>query len=137
MVIRRGTAGPRSPGGGTDGTTPHRYVSRPWMCGCSPAGPGLSGKDLVVMMFWHGGGWAWWQAGLMWVGMIAFWGLLAGAIYALVTGATRRTGTGGHGGGFRGGGGPGHPGQGPAPGGDGNRGGPRGGRWGGVERAPL
>ena len=44
------------------------------------------------MMFWYGGGWAWWQAGLMWVAMIAFWGLLIWGIYALVTGATRRGG---------------------------------------------
>jgi putative membrane protein len=42
------------------------------------------------MMFWYGGGWAWWQAGLMWAGMIAFWGLLIWAAYALITGATRR-----------------------------------------------
>jgi len=48
---------------------------------------------MVVMMFWYGGGWAWWQAGLMWAGMIAFWGLLIWAIYALVTGATRRPGS--------------------------------------------
>ncbi len=39
-------------------------------------------------------GWAWWQAGLMWVGMIAFWGLLIWAIYYLVTGAIRRPGPG-------------------------------------------
>ena len=44
------------------------------------------------MMFWYGGGWAWWQAGLMWVAMIAFWGLLIWGIYALVTSATRRRG---------------------------------------------
>lgn len=44
------------------------------------------------MMFWNGGGWEWWQAGLMWIAMIAFWGLLIWAIYALVTGATRRSG---------------------------------------------
>jgi putative membrane protein len=49
---------------------------------------------MVVMMFWSSGGWAWWQAGLMWVGMIAFWGLLIWGIYALVTGATRRAGPG-------------------------------------------
>jgi putative membrane protein len=49
---------------------------------------------MVVMMFWYGGGWAWWQAGLMWVGMIAFWGLLIWAIYALVTSVTRRPGPG-------------------------------------------
>jgi putative membrane protein len=48
---------------------------------------------MVVMMFWYGGGWAWWQAGLMWVAMIAFWGLLIWAIHALVTGATRRPGS--------------------------------------------
>lgn len=42
------------------------------------------------MMFWYGGGWAWWQAALMWVLMIAFWGLLVWVIYALVTSAARR-----------------------------------------------
>jgi putative membrane protein len=52
---------------------------------------------MVVMMFWYGGGWAWWQAGLMWVVMIAFWGLLIWAVYALVTGATRRPGSDGRG----------------------------------------
>ena len=45
------------------------------------------------MMFWYGsGGWAWWQAGLMWLAMIAFWALLIWAVYALVTGSTRRPG---------------------------------------------
>ena len=42
------------------------------------------------MMFWNGGGWAWWQAGLMWIVMIAFWALLVWAIYALINGITRR-----------------------------------------------
>lgn len=42
------------------------------------------------MMFWYGGGWAWWQAGLMWLAMIAFWALVIWAVYALVTGITRR-----------------------------------------------
>ena len=42
------------------------------------------------MMFWYGGGWGWWQAGLMWLAMIAFWALLAWAIYALVRGVARR-----------------------------------------------
>jgi len=41
------------------------------------------------MMFWYGGHWAFWQAGLMWVGMIAFWGLLIWGGYALITNATR------------------------------------------------
>ena len=45
------------------------------------------------MMFWDGGGWAWWQGGLIWIAMIAFGGLLIWAIYALITGATRRSGT--------------------------------------------
>ncbi len=47
------------------------------------------------MMFWYGNaGWAFWQVALMWVGMIAFWGLLIWAVYALITGANRRTGQG-------------------------------------------
>lgn len=50
------------------------------------------------MMFWYGGGWAWWQAGPMWVAMIAFWALLIWAVYAPVTGATRRPGQAGPGG---------------------------------------
>ncbi len=44
------------------------------------------------MMFWYGSGWAWWQAGLMWLAMIAFWALLIWAVYALVTNVTRRPG---------------------------------------------
>ena len=40
------------------------------------------------MMFWYGGHWAFWQAGLMWVGMIAFWGLLIWGVYALIISAT-------------------------------------------------
>jgi putative membrane protein len=44
------------------------------------------------MMFWYGSSWAWWQAGLMWLVMIAFWALIIWAVYALVTGATRRPG---------------------------------------------
>jgi putative membrane protein len=50
------------------------------------------------MMFWYGNaGWPFWEVTLMWVGMIAFWGLLIWTVYALVTGATRRasSGTGG------------------------------------------
>ncbi len=42
-----------------------------------------------MMMIWNSG-WAWWQVGLMWLGMIAFWGLLIWLIYALVTGAIGR-----------------------------------------------
>jgi putative membrane protein len=45
---------------------------------------------MVVMMFWYGGGWPFWEVALMWVGMIAFWGLLIWAVYALVVTATRK-----------------------------------------------
>jgi putative membrane protein len=45
---------------------------------------------MIAMMFWYGGGWAWWQAGLMWLAMIAFWGVVIWAVYALVTGISRR-----------------------------------------------
>ena len=44
------------------------------------------------MMFWYGGGWAFWQVALMWFAMIAFWGLLIWGVWALITGATRRPG---------------------------------------------
>lgn len=44
------------------------------------------------MMFWNGGGWPFWEVALMWVGMIAFWGFLIWAAYALITRATRRPG---------------------------------------------
>ena len=56
-----------------------------------PGQPGAC-KEMVGMMFWYGGGWPFWEVGLMWVGMIAFWGLLIWAVYALITGATRRRG---------------------------------------------
>ena len=42
------------------------------------------------MMHWYGTGWSWWAASLMWVGMIAFWGLVIWAVYALVTSESRR-----------------------------------------------
>jgi len=41
------------------------------------------------MMFWYGAHWAFWQASLMWVGMIVFWGLLIWAGYALITAARK------------------------------------------------
>ncbi len=44
------------------------------------------------MMFWYGGGWAFWQVALMWVVMIAFWGLIIWGAWALITGAIRRQG---------------------------------------------
>jgi putative membrane protein len=60
---------------------------------------------MIMMMIWNSG-WAWWQAGLMWLGMIAFWGLLIWLIYALVTGPIGRGR---------------QPGRGEEPGGDGAR----------------
>jgi putative membrane protein len=45
---------------------------------------------MVVMMFGYGSGWPFWEVGLMWVGMVAFWGLLIWAVYALVSSATRK-----------------------------------------------
>jgi putative membrane protein len=47
---------------------------------------------MVLMMFWYGTHLVFWQAALMWVGMIAFWGLVIWAIYALIASATRRDG---------------------------------------------
>ncbi len=44
------------------------------------------------MMFWYGGHWAFWEVGLMWAGMITFWGLLIWAVYALITTAARKLG---------------------------------------------
>ena len=41
------------------------------------------------MMFGYGSHWAFWQVGLMWVGMVAFWGFLIWAIYSLI-GTSRR-----------------------------------------------
>ncbi len=44
------------------------------------------------MMFWNGGGWPFWEVALMWVAMIASWGLLIWAVYALVVSVMRRPG---------------------------------------------
>lgn len=44
------------------------------------------------MMFWYGGHWAWWQGGLMWIGMLVFWGVLILAVYAMITNLTRKPG---------------------------------------------
>lgn len=49
-------------------------------------------REMVVMMLWYGGHWAFWEVGLMWVGMIAFWGLLIWAVYAVLTSTTRKPG---------------------------------------------
>jgi len=36
------------------------------------------------MMFGYGGHWPFWEVGLMWIGMVAFWLLIGWAIYAVV-----------------------------------------------------
>jgi putative membrane protein len=41
------------------------------------------------MMFWNGGNWSFWEVAAMWAGMIAFWGLLIWAVYALIGNASR------------------------------------------------
>jgi len=53
---------------------------------------------MVAMMFWYGAHWVFWQAGLMWAGMIVFWALLIWGIYVLISNATRRPGGGQDGG---------------------------------------
>lgn len=35
------------------------------------------------MMFWSNSHWVFWQVALMWVGMVAFWGLIVYAVYAV------------------------------------------------------
>jgi putative membrane protein len=47
---------------------------------------------MVTMMFWYGSHLVFWQAALMWIGMIAFWGLVIWAVHALFAGAARRPG---------------------------------------------
>jgi putative membrane protein len=50
-------------------------------------------REMAAMMFWYGGHWAFWQEGLMWVGMIAFWGLLIWGLYALISRAGSKSGS--------------------------------------------
>lgn len=50
----------------------------------------------MAMMFWYGSHWMFWQAALMWVAVLVFWGLVFWAVYALVTSA-RRSGDRDHG----------------------------------------
>jgi putative membrane protein len=59
---------------------------------------------MVVMMFWYGGGWPFWEVALMWAGLIVFWGLLIWAVFALVASANGRARRAGHGEGDRPGG---------------------------------
>ena len=47
------------------------------------------GLEVAAVMFWYGGGWAWWQAGVMWVGMLLFWGALVAVVFVLAHGHLR------------------------------------------------
>lgn len=42
------------------------------------------------MMFWYGSHMVFWQAALMWAGMLAFTGVVVWAVYALAVGATHK-----------------------------------------------
>ena len=42
------------------------------------------------MMFWYGGHWVVWQAALMWVGMLAFSGVLGWLLFLAIGVATKR-----------------------------------------------
>jgi putative membrane protein len=51
--------------------------------------------EVTEMMFWYGhAGWAVWQIALTWAVMVAFWGLLIWAVYALITWGRRKPGAG-------------------------------------------
>ncbi len=41
------------------------------------------------MMSWYSSGRAWWEAGLMWVVMLAFWAVIICAIYLTLAGVAR------------------------------------------------
>ncbi len=59
----------------------------------------MAGPKEMVVMIGYGGGWPVWEAALMWIGMIAFLGVLVWAGYALIASATRKPGGAeGHGG---------------------------------------
>src|SRR5260370_29595429 len=60
------------------------------MVGAGPRTPGVSRE--IVMMFWYGSHLMFWQATLMWLTMIALWGLLIWAVYAVVRIISRRPG---------------------------------------------
>jgi putative membrane protein len=51
---------------------------------------GFGPEEVVEMMFWSDNHWVFWQVALMWVGMMAFWGLIIRAVYALVTSTNHR-----------------------------------------------
>lgn len=45
------------------------------------------------MMFEYGGSWSGWGLALMWLAMVAFWGVIIWAVYLVVAGTSRyRTG---------------------------------------------
>lgn len=54
-----------------------------------PCLAGRAKKEMVTVMFWYGAHWMFWQAAVMWGGMVVFWGLVIWAVYALVTSSRR------------------------------------------------
>ncbi|MFI4971064.1 MAG: hypothetical protein ACHP7H_00170 [Hyphomicrobiales bacterium] len=42
------------------------------------------------MMFEYGGNWSGWDLALMWVGMLAFWGVIIWVAYLVVAGPSRQ-----------------------------------------------
>ena len=51
----------------------------------------LGSEEVLEMMFWYGSHWVFWQAALMWIGTIAFWGLIVWAIWALIDNLSRKS----------------------------------------------
>jgi uncharacterized membrane protein len=77
-------------------TLPPMGMAERWLILSRPCG--RPDREMVAMMLWYGSHWAFWQASLMWVGMIAFWGLLIWGIYVLIRSANRGPGGREHGG---------------------------------------
>ncbi len=42
------------------------------------------------MMFWYGQNWPFWEVAAMWIAMVAFWAVVAWAVYALLAALLRR-----------------------------------------------
>jgi putative membrane protein len=68
---------------------PYGYCGQCW----EQTPQGRVSREMVTMMFWYGSHLMFWQAALMWIAMIAFWGLVIWAIYAMVTTSTRKPGS--------------------------------------------
>ena len=47
------------------------------------------------MMFEYGGNWSGWDLALMWLAMVAFWGVIIWAVYLIIAGVSRKRTDGG------------------------------------------